>query len=88
MVKSILKLASANKEAGGPHALVMSGRLTGFLGTIMLMLNSLKLQGGEVGLFKVPEDRSAVADILTRLDQIQGAVVDLRMQFENMKQKM
>lgn len=87
MVKSILRLSSANKEIGGPNALVMAGRLTSLLGTITIMLNSLRLRGTEVGLFKVPEDKNAVVHVLTQLDQIERAIVDLRTQFENMKQK-
>jgi hypothetical protein len=88
MVKTVFKLATVNKEIGGPHAIVMSGRLAAFLETIRLMLNSIKLRETEVGLFKIPGGREAITSrILTELDQINQSVEVLRTQFENMKQR-
>lgn len=85
-VKTVMKLLSANKEIGGPHALVMAGRLTQFLSNIESMLSSLMLRRTEVGLFKVSEERSGIiADVLAQLAEIQQAIVNLRSQFESMK---
>lgn len=86
MVRTVLKLAYANKNIGGPHALMMTGRLSTFLITIKLMLRSVLLRGTESGLFKMPEDRTRpIASLLTQLGQIEEVVANLRRQFENMR---
>jgi hypothetical protein len=85
MVSSIIKLAAANKELGGPNTLLMSATLTSFVETIRLMLNSLKLRDSEIGLFKISEDRDIISTILNGLNRVQESIEELRTQFENMR---
>ena len=85
IVSSVLKLSMPDKDIGGPNIFVMSGTVESFLDTIRLMLNSIRLRGTEVGLFKIPADREITESILNRLDRIRTMAETLKTQFENMK---
>jgi len=86
-VKTVFKLANPNKKIGGESVLLMSGRLTSFLGTIRIMLVSLMLRKSEEGLFIIPKERTMNSEILKILDEIQKVLADVRAQFEGLQSK-
>jgi hypothetical protein len=84
-VQTSLKLTSPNKELGGKDVFVMSAFLPRFIGTVRLMLESITLEPAEVALFKIPDDRKIIVDILEELNRVRQQVDELQQQFEGMR---
>lgn len=84
-IKTLLRLISPNKELGGKQGFMIVTSLDRFLGTIRIMLASVRLRGTEVGLFKIPEDRNIIAPLIDVLAQIRKLTDDLQTQFEEMQ---
>jgi hypothetical protein len=84
-VQTLLRLTHPNKELGGTDVFVLSTSLLRFLGTVRIMLASIKLQPSEIGLFKIPNDQNIITAVLEGLTGIRERVDDLQKQFEGMR---
>jgi hypothetical protein len=84
-VKSVLKLVDSNKNLGGPDALVMAARLSSFLRTVDLMLESVSLRESELELIHIPTGRPIVDALLELVESIEATLKRLREQFGKIK---
>lgn len=83
-VKTLLRLISPDKDLGGKHCFLIASTLERFLGTIMIMLGSIRLRGTEISLFKIPDNRK-IDPVIKALREIQRIADDLQAQFEGMR---
>jgi hypothetical protein len=83
-VKTLLRMVAPNKELGGKQCFVIASTLERFLGTIVIMLGSIRLRASEVDLFKVSNEQK-IASSLEALKQIKNLTDDLQKQFEGMR---
>ncbi|HTW51122.1 MAG TPA: hypothetical protein VME45_04410 [Stellaceae bacterium] len=84
-IKSILRLVSANKGFGGDECFVISSTVGRYLGTIRLMLASMKLRETELGMFRLASHGNIVDEIIASLTRIRELADELQKQFEQMR---
>ena len=84
-VNTLLRLVLPNKELGGSHCFVIATTLERFLGTVRIMLGSIRSRGSEIGLFRIPDDRKIIDPAIEALAQIRELTDELQREFEGMR---